>query len=126
MSAQGNPSDGGNYAPCLITTIDCGLAAGNFIVMHTGDANHLEQIPTDKKIDFLVYHFRVGLEADSLLARVNSVQANLGHIMELGHGATDGRWPYTEAYSRILGATTAVPGQLMALTWGESVFFERK
>lgn len=66
---------------------------------------------------------RVGLEADPLLTRVQPKVANLGHIMELAHGADSARWPYAEAYLRIENATTDLPGQLMALTFGESLFF---
>jgi hypothetical protein len=48
---------------------------------------------------------------------------DMGHIMELGHGASSGRWPYAMAYEKMLNANLNSTGQFLALTWGESLFF---
>jgi len=121
---------GGAYAPCLITTIDCGPATGNFTIMHIGDANKPEEYPKGLNVDYLEYHGEGGYEEATSIIQPRLI--NIGHILELAHNGLwgtgiDGKGGYTGAYKVLPnnGMLTA-EATAMVLTWGESLLFAPK
>jgi hypothetical protein len=129
MSSQWKPGTI-DYAPCLITTVDCGASTGNFKIMHTGDAMYPIDFPVGH-VDFFDASTTIWRTQDStfeeILKKIMPTYINLDHIMEFGHTmAARGHWRaiYDEAYEEV--QITGLLGSMWGLTWGESLFFTNK
>jgi hypothetical protein len=124
LSSQDVPG-GSNYAPCLISTIDCGEASGHFTIVHPGDATHAEQFPAATRVDLLILHSDIGLDLGQIVSRAAPGLVNLDHVMELGHNqGQDRAVSYKTAYERLSSLSDLAP--TIVLTWGESLYFPPK
>ncbi len=121
LSAQGDPGEW-SHLPCLITTVDCGPASGDFRLVHTGDSSHAEDMPRDRDADFLTMHMDVGMDQRRAISIARAKRVNLDHVLELAHEGRAGA--YSKAYAR--AAELELADGPTVLGWGESLVFENK
>jgi len=113
MSSQGT-------TPCLITQISFGSSTNSFVLIHSGDIDKLEGLPSGEKVDLYILNTDSGMDSVPAVLKVNPNVAVFSHLLEMSH-TNNQRLNYKYAASKNQEIKT---GQGLFLTWGESLQFD--
>ena len=103
----------------LMFQVDCGRAANNCTVYHSGDGNNYEKMVPDRRPDLFIVHVQVGMSVEEAVNHLKPRMTLVAHVMELGHSPKPPnawRWPYEYAFRVIQNIP---PDEATVLTWGE-------
>ncbi len=103
----------------LMYQVDCGEAAGNCTIYHSGAGNIYEKMVPDRQPDVFIVHVQVGMSVEQAAAHMAPRMTLVSHVMELAHSPKPPnawRWSYEYAFSRIRNTPV---DQATVLTWGE-------
>lgn len=111
--------------PVATFEINCGNAADNCVIYHSGDCADIDELNPVQKVDILMPHFRNGLKTEDLiLKKVRPEMAFILHLMELSHATRWGRWSYQVGLRRS-GECGAPEKRVLMPIWGEKVEWVR-
>jgi L-ascorbate metabolism protein UlaG (beta-lactamase superfamily) len=113
--------------PCILSQFDCGPSANNYNIYHTGDATIEEHYITEKPVDVLVIHSKIGIDMQLATQNLNPKILLLSHFMELGHGITGARWTYAGNGLKDVADYNSDPNrpcEAICMTWGERLGIE--
>ena len=103
----------------LMYQIDCGPAANDCVIYHSGDGNNYEKMKPDRKVDVFIFHVAVGMSVEGAIRHIQPRTALVSHVLELGHSPKPPnawRWSYPYAFGTI---SSFAPDEALVLTWGE-------
>lgn len=105
-------SDHNSYLEGFTTTFE--LTVGDWTLYHTGDSYNLAQLAPTHTPDLWIVHPRCGLHVADAVRKFHPRRVVIGHLCEMGHPPTQGRWTLQDgldeaAKAEGAGAETIVP-----------------
>jgi hypothetical protein len=102
----------------LMYQVDCGAAASDLTIYHSGGGSNYKKIRPDKKVDMFIPHVSVGMSVPGAIRHVKPRLTLVSHILELAHKRGRWRWSFDAAFQKI---GRIPPDQATTLTWGERI-----
>lgn len=100
----------------LMFQIDCGEAAGNCVVYHSGDSANPAKMTPDRPVDIFIPHVSCGARVADAIRHIDPKFTLASHAMELTHNPGGARWTYEFAFDQVKDLP---PEKVVILTWGE-------
>jgi hypothetical protein len=117
--------DIGDHAPArlegrdnmLMYQVDCGPAAQDCVIYHSGDGANYTKMTPDKPVDIYIPHVACsGMLVADAIRHVDAKITLVSHLLELTHGIGGARWSFDYTFDHI----KEIPESRAAvLTWGE-------